>query len=631
MNAPNKSTRPRDRFSRLTRFAKKVWAVLTWIRNTTLTLLVSGLVVSALLFAMCSSDDDDIPDEAVLVMAPKGTIVEERGMATVVPLGLAGLGPLPDEVVLRDIIETIAAAKGDERIKVLYLDLSKLSAAGISKLNVIDAALVDYKASGKRLIAYADHYSQAAYHIAARADEIYMHPLGGVFLPGLAHYRTYFKATLDRFEIDWHIFKVGTYKSAVEPYMRETMSEADRAATLTWMEQQWADYTRSVGEARADLVAADVDAFARNYDGLVARAGGNPAKAALDAGLVDGLRHGDEVESMLVEIVGRDEDTKSYHQIGAGEYLAQWRRDHPEPSSGAAVAVVIARGSIRNGKQPPGTIGGESTAALIRKARLDDDVKAIVLRVDSGGGSVFASEQIRREFQLAREAGKPVVVSMSSVAASGGYWISMASDEVWAHPMTLTGSIGIFGMVPNYARALRSYTGAQVDGVSTGAMLAQMRPDLPLPERAKALQQTTIERGYRRFLDTVAEARGMTPDQVDAVAQGRIWTGADAHAHGLVDKLGGLDEAIASAAAKAELGDAYRVDVRQRSRTWAEVVLEELLREARTMVSDSVHVQPSPWTTVEGVISEAFAEHAATLALLQDPDGIYAYAMLDVD
>lgn len=608
---------------RIGRILKRAWSISNAIRVAVVNVLFI-LVVLGLVVWLCRSSGPSFADHNALVLAPKGTIVDQLSGGGPSPSALLTGGPA-EETLLRDMVETIERAGEDDRIDVLVLDLSKLQSAGISKLQELGAALVAFRGKDKKIIATADSYSQAAYYLAAHADEIYMHQMGEVSIIGLGRYHTYYKDALDRFEVQWHIFRVGKYKSAVEPYIRNDMSAEAREADLEWMGDLWTAYLADVSAARG-LDAATLLDYAEHYDDHVVRASGDSAVAAVSLGLVDAVGGRDLVRDRLIALVGEDEKKHDFHRVDADEYLAFARDESPRPRTGSKVAVIVARGAIMDGEQPPGSIGGDSTAELIRKARLDEDVKALVLRVDSGGGSAFASEIIRREFELARASGKPVVVSMGSVAASGGYWISTASDEIWASPTTITGSIGIFGMFPSFDKALASNVGIHSDGVGT-TKFADVSPQRSLePAVARALQ-SGIEHGYQEFLARVAQARNMTPEQVDVIAQGRVWSGADAHAAGLVDQLGGLGDAIASAAKRADLGDTYQVEYVDRDMGLPERIAKELMGAEASGMGFLPNLAGTPYAKVLREIDE----HARVLASFNDPHGIYAYAMLDVD
>jgi protease-4 len=366
--------------------------------------------------------------------------------------------------------------------------------------------------------------------------------------------------------------------------------------------------------------------YANEFPRLIGEANGDAAKAALDFGLVDAALTRIEMRERLIELVGEDEDTNSYTRIAYSEYLEALDEDRfGREAKGDRVGVIVARGSIIDGSHPPGTIGGDSTAALIRQARKNDKVKAIVLRVDSGGGSAFASEIIRRECEKARAEGKPVIASMGSVAASGGFWISTSSDQIWAYPSTITGSIGIFGMFPTYQRPLAEHLGTRVDGVST-APLAGIRPDRELSEEVGRTIQTMIDQGYREFLERVAESRGMTTEEVDLIARGRVWSGEDAYDHGLVDNLGDLDGAIAAAAELAELGDDYEVAYIEKEMKFKEKLLKQLMAHAITIAGTDM-VGNSPLDRMLGEVKRS----AKMLGELNDPNHVYALSMIETD
>lgn len=592
--------------------------------------LIAIAVLIALLAFLLHDDSPKVPKTAALIVNPAGSIVEQIGGDPVQDAIDAVRGASAPETLLKDLVDAIDAASDDERIEVLVLDLNSMGGAGMSTLQTLKDAILKFKGSGKRVIATADTYSQGSYYLAALADEVHLHHMGMLLIEGFGRYKMYYRDLLDRLEIDYHIFRVGTYKSAVEPYLRDDMSEAAREANLEWLGDLWQAYLADVAEARK----LPVEAITGYIDELIPRlkaAAGDTAQIALDAGLVDHLASRDTFRDRLIELVGEDEETHSFYQIDFDAYLESRDEDRfGNDASGDQVAVVVARGQILNGSQPAGTIGGDSTAALIRQARTDDDVKAIVLRVDSGGGSAFASEVIRRELELAREQGLPVVASMGNVAASGGYWITMASDEVWARPTTITGSIGIFGMFPTYQKPLAKHLGVRVDGVGT-TWLSGIRPDRALPEQLGQAIQMMIEQGYAQFIGKVAEARGMTPEDVDRIAQGRVWSGADAAERGLVDHLGGLDAAIASAAKLAEIegeaGDGYEVRYITKELSFKDRIVRDLLARAATFVaSDTPQVAAgAPWQPRATEVVRELTAELERIEALNDPNGMYAY------
>lgn len=570
-----------------------------------------------------------VDDETVLVIRPGQTLVEQleispRGRALHELLG-EGSDQAGQETLLRNLVTALERAAEDQRIKALHLDLNRLNTAGLTKLQDLAAAIKSFKESGKVVIASADSYSQAAWFVAAQADEIYLNPMGEVKIEGYSYYQPYFKEAIDRFGIEFNIFRVGTYKSAVEPFMRNDMSPQARTANLEWMNDLWRVYLAESASARGLDVAALSD-YVEHYDRHVRTAGGSLAEAALKAGVVDFLAPRDAVTERLIEIVGDDEDG-NYVQIPYADYLNASRE--AERNKEQIVAVIVARGEIVDGVGARGVIGGDSTVRLIRHARDDDDIKALVLRVDSGGGSAFASEIIRRELELTRAAGKPVVVSMGSVAASGGYWISMASDQVWAHPTTITGSIGVFGMLPTFQKTLSKYLGVHNDGVGTTSMAGSYRPDRSLNPRMANIIQHSVDDTYRRFIGLAAAARGMTAEQVDSVAQGRVWSGEDAFAYGLVDRLGGQQGALDAAAALAGLDDDYAVRYLELEQNMKGMLSTLLLSKAVTLVGSEPVSGGS--VSLRSKFEKNLARPLELMGKLNDPNGIYTYSFIEVD
>jgi protease-4 len=433
----------------------------------------------------------------------------------------------------------------------------------------------------------------------------------------------YYREGIDKLGLDVHIWRVGTYKSAVEPFLLNGMSDDAKEANSEWLGDLWRIYLDEAAAARG-MSAEQLDDYAQNFPPLIADANGDTAKAALNYGLVDQTMTRIEIRQHLIDVVGEDEEKHTFNQVSMADYLRTIDEDRfGREAKGDKVAIIVARGSILDGSHPAGTIGGDSTGALIRKARNDEDVKAIILRVDSGGGSAFASEIIRRECEAARAAGIPVIASMGSVAASGGLWISTSSDQIWAHPSTITGSIGIFGLFATYQRPLAEHLGLRVDGIST-APIAGVRPDRELPADISEALQQMIEQGYRDFLARVAESRGMTTEEVDAVAQGRVWSGADAYELGLVDNLGNLDDAIAAAAELAGLGDDYSVSYIEHEPKFRERLLSDLMGSA---VAAAPRPEPSRLDEQFSRLKAAVRE----LADFNDPNHVYAWSTIETD
>jgi protease-4 len=558
-----------------------IWRGLDGLRkflHLVVLLVVFGFVVGALRTSI-----PHIADHSALVISPKGEIVEQLTGSPVDQALARVQGDRLSETLLWDLIDALKAAKKDERISAVVLDLNYMSGGGQPTLAEFTAAIRDFRSSGKKVVAHATSYLQESYYVAAAADEIYLDPMGLLAIDGYERYRTYYKDLFEKLGVDMNLFRVGAYKSAGEVYVRTDMSPEDREESIAYLNALWLSYRTSVAEARG-LTPTDVSDYVRNLVPAMLAAKGDAGKVALDARLVTGLKSSLDVERRMVELVGSDSTKAAEAKVEAGEsdagesYNSTSLEDylrivHAEKRARRAgknkIGVVQASGEILDGSQAPGSVGGETAAGVIRAARDDDDIKAIVLRVDSPGGSVFASEQIYREVRAAQAAGKPVVVSMGDLAASGGYYIASSADEIWAHPATITGSIGIFAAIPTFQNTLKKI-GVSVDGVGTTNLSGQLRFDRPLGEDAKTLLQTFIERGYEEFLARVAEGRNKTRDEVHAIAQGRVWIGTDAKNNGLVDELGLFDQAVKAAAERANVGDDYEVERIEYDLSWAE-------------------------------------------------------------
>lgn len=579
------------------------------------------LLVLLLLWIWTTSDGlPKVPSSTVLVVDPRGIIVEQLSGDPVARALQQLTGSEVPEALLKDLVDAIDAGRDDKRVKALYLDLTQLLGGALPKLEALHESIDAFREAGKPVIAAADFYNNSRYHLAAGADEIYLHPMGLVVLEGYGRYDMYFKEGLDRFGIEWNVFRVGDYKSAVEPYLRDGMSDEVREEHREWLGELWSAYLAAVAAAR-DVEPEVIARSIADYGEILGEHGGDAAAMAQSLGLVDHVAHEDAVRQRLIEIAGEDETTHSFHRVDYRDYLLAVDGGGDD----GEVAVVVAKGTILPGDQPPGLIGGQSTARLIREARYDDDVRAVVLRIDSGGGSSFASEVIRHELELVREAGKPVVVSMGSYAASGGYWIATAADEIWASPNTVTGSIGIYGYFPTFQKPLARYFGIRVDGVGT-TWVTGVRPDRELPDEMRTTFEALLRKGYRDFLERVANARGMTVEEVDAIAGGRVWLGARAQELGLVDHLGGLDEAVAAAAGRAGLGDDYGVRYLERELGFGEQVLLTLLAKARAFYRPSAAAPALP-----EVAERFFREQLERLEAFRDPLGIYAHCLCEVD
>ncbi|WP_225043109.1 signal peptide peptidase SppA [Xanthomonas campestris] len=535
-----------------------LWDVMNFTRRLIFNLVFFGfLFLLLLLFVVAIARGDGtkpLAARTTLVIAPEGTLVEQFSADPVSRSLAKAVGDKSaEEVQLRDLVRVIEAAGKDSKIERVLLNLDKLQPSGFASQREVAKALQGLRASGKQIVAFSESMSQGQYLLAAQANEVYLDPMGSVLLEGLGRYRQYFREGLqDKLGVDVHLFRVGEYKSAAEPYILDAASADAKEADLFWMNDVWQRYLADVATARKlspAQLAAGIDTLPEG----VAAAGGDLAKFALQQKLVDGLKTREQVDTLLTERGVADNDADGgFRSIDFGSYLTQLQAQHSPMDSRPQVAVVVAAGEISGGEQPAGRIGGESTAALLRQARDDEEIKAVVLRVDSPGGEVFASEQIRREVVALKQAGKPVVVSMGDLAASGGYWISMNADRIYADPSTISGSIGIFGMVPNLTRALDKI-GVHTDGVGTTRFAGAFDITRPLDPAAGQVIQAVINKGYADFTGKVAQARHQSVEAIDKVARGRVWSGAQAKDHGLVDAFGGMQEAVADAASRAKL------------------------------------------------------------------------------
>ena len=604
----------------LTRLLSAVWAGLDGIRKV-LHLIVL-LFLFALILGALSATSPSVPSNAALIIAPAGALVEQlegdpfdRALAEL-------LDDAKPQTLVQDVVDGLRFAKDDARIEAVVLELGGLGGGGLSKLERVADAIDDFRQSGKPIIASANFYSQGAYYVAAHADEVYMHP-DGIFVPsGFDMYLNYYRNAIDKLKVDWNIFRVGTHKSAVEPFERVDMSPEDRESRTRLIGQLWSKYQRDVVSSRALDEGAVAD-FANNLLDHLASNQGDLAQVALSLGFVDELLTRDELQQKILQYAEADDDSdRGYKAAGLDEYLAQMRLlEGPRPRA-ENVAIVIASGEILNGSQPPGTIGGESTANLLRRARVDESVKAVVLRVDSPGGSSFASEQIRNEIEALQADGKPVVASMSSLAASGGYWISMAADKIYASETTITGSIGIFGMFPTFQRSLDSI-GITTDGVGTTRWAGQFRVDREMSDDARLLIQSVIDRGYDDFISRVAEHRDLDKASVDEIAQGQVWTGIDALDFGLIDAIGELEDSIEAAAELAGIGDDYGYKYFQEDLSPTEQMVVDMLSGASMIGVDVGRLTPA--RSAADRIARLFDDAIAPLLRFDDPKGIYAH------
>lgn len=539
----------------LWRLIRGFWDALNFGRRLVLNALFVFLLL--LFAAALFQSAPPLQDKTALVLAPNGVLVEQFSAAPFERAVGKLTGDGVPEVQLRDMLRAIEAAANDPRIDRIVLRPDTLLGAGFASLREVGAALQRFRETGKEVIAYADFMEQRQYYLAAFADEVYLHPEGVFWIEGLASYRSYFREAIeDKLKAKVHLFRAGSFKAFGEPFVRDQASPEALEADRVWMGDIWDRYLVEIAQARG-LEAAALQATIDSSAEALEAAEGDFAALAESRGLIDQRITPDQLEALLIERGAEEED--SFRQVDFTAYLGVLDRERLPIDVRPQVAVVVAEGEIVDGEQPPGTIGGESTAALLRQAHDDEEVRAVVLRINSPGGSAFASELIRRELDLLREAGKPVIASMGDVAASGGYWITLGADEVLADPSTITGSIGVFGLLPTFPDSLESI-GVRIDGIGTTAIAGALDPRRPLDPQVGRMIQASVNKTYGDFIGRTAEYREMQPEAVDAVAQGRVWTGAQAEGHGLIDRLGGLEDALASAAERAGLsGDEYQV------------------------------------------------------------------------
>jgi protease-4 len=528
-----------------------LWGALNFTRQLVFNLLFLAVLLFLLIAIVSGPAVQPVTEKTALVLELGGRIVEEaRTPAQKFEEQLTGGEPV-EEFQLRDLLRAIEAARNDDKIDRLVLKTDGLQASGFAALRELGDAVADFKADGKQVVAWGSNFDQVGYYLAAQADEIYMDSEGLILIEGLGRYRPYYRELLaDKLGVDVHLFRVGEYKSAAEPYILDGGSPESKEADLFWMADLWQRYLADVSAARK-FEGASFETLVAEFPARLKAAGGDFAKLAVETKLIDGTKTEEELETLLAERGAADEET-GYRQADLGRYLGHLGAPALPTEAAPGIGVIVAQGGITDGEQPVGAVGGVSTSALLRQAREDESIKAVVLRVDSPGGGVYPSEQIRREVELLKGAGKPVVVSMGNVAASGGYWISMNADAIYADPSTITGSIGIFGLFMNGPRALEKI-GVRTDGVGTTPLAGAFDPTRPLVPEVGELIQTFIDHGYRQFIGKVADARETDVAAIDQVARGRVWSGAQAKERGLVDELGGLRDALGKARELAKL------------------------------------------------------------------------------
>lgn len=598
------------------RFFGTVMRFLDALRAVVVNVLFLALLLVVLVFLFSEGGVPQVPNGAALVINPSGLLVEETAAPDLLDR-LQDPDAPPPETRVKDLTDAIRHARDDDRIKMLVLDLGQVTGADLAKLTVLGSAVQAFGESKKPIVAVGDQFTQGQYYLASFANELYMHPMGQVLLSGFNAYGLYMKSALDKLKVNMHIFRVGTHKAAVEPFIRDDMSPEAAEDNRNLITSMWTQYRDRVAQNRG-LTPEKIEQYVQGYPTLLAEHEGDMGRLALEQGLVDELITRDEMIARLRDHVGKDAGGHSYLKIGFRDYLAATRDalDQQRSDADGTVAVIVGRGMIMMGDQPRDSIGADSMVALLRKARQDDDIDAIVLRLDTPGGSALASEIIRQELELAQVAGKPVVVSMGGVTASGGYWIASTADEIWAEPSTITGSIGIFGIVPTFEDSL-SALGLHSDGVGVSNLSQGIDVTRPLSKEMGSVLQQSVDNGYQRFINLVARGRNLSVDEVDAIGQGRVWIGEKAHEIGLVDDLGSLPDAVAAAAASAGL-ETWNVRYMEKPLSTREQVLKAVFGSAQGLAQQA----SKPVGLIDRAVAELYAQLKA-LRHLNDPANLY--------
>ncbi|MCU8476573.1 signal peptide peptidase SppA [Vibrio vulnificus] len=599
---------------------KGIWKAITFVRLA-LTNLIFLLSIALVYFIYFYGHDTQpqVEQPSALVLNLSGPIVEQSLYINPMDSFAGSLfgEDIPKENVLFDVVDTIRYAKDDEKITGLVLSLRDMPETNLTKLRYIAKALNEFKASGKPIYAVGAFYNQSQYYLASYADKIYLAPDGGVMLKGYSAFNLYYKTLLEKLDVTTHVFRVGTYKSAIELFVRDDMSPAAKESATRWLTQLWGAFVDDVANNRK-IDPKTLNPSMEEFLSQLKSVNGDLAALSIKLGLVDELATRQQLRAQLAEKFGASGDD-SYKAISYYDYRATMRDNFDVNADD--IAIVVASGTIMDGQQPRGTVGGDTVAGLLRQARNDDKVKAVVLRVDSPGGSAFASEVIRNEVQALKDAGKPIVVSMSSLAASGGYWISMSADKIIAQPTTLTGSIGIFSVITTFEKGFNKL-GIYTDGVGTSPFSGE-GISTGLSKGASQAFQMGIEHGYQRFINLVGNNRDLSLDAVDKVAQGRVWTGYDALQHGLVDQIGDFDDAVAEAAKMAQLEN-YNLYWVEEPLSPTEQFIQEFMKQVK--ISMGVDIQSILPPSLQPV-AQQMEQHASLLQNFNDPKGYYAFCL----
>jgi protease-4 len=606
------------------RFLRAIWRVVDGARKLALNLiflLIAWFVVLALL------DTEEtliIQPDTALVLRPQGEIVEEYSGTPLDHALEQATESIRSETRLRDLTEAVRRAATDDRIVRLVIDPTEMWGAGLSSLHELEAAIEEFRDAGKPVVTLADSLNQQQYYLAGLADEIWLNPKGAVWIDGFATYRNFFRDGLDKLEVEVNLFRAGAYKSAMEPWVRNDMSPEAKENNLLWIGNLWQQYLDTLSQHRG-VPLEDLSGAINRFADRLEAVDGDFARLALEIGLVDRLVSRPEAHLELAQRGAAGAGSEGFRQVDHDNYLAL-SRPKKQPASSGTIVIVVAEGEIVRGAQPPGVIGALTLSEKLAALADDSEVKGVVLRINSPGGEVFAAEKIRRELQALREMGKTVVVSMGDIAASGGYLISMPADEIWASPSSITGSIGVFGLLPTFARPLEKL-GIHTDGVGTTPLAGKLRLDRPLDPDLRRIFQQATERAYADFVGAVAEARQMSREDVLAVAEGQVWSGLQAKERGLVDQTGTLQQATDAAARIAGLGTDYKVIYQEPELSPFETFLLELTSSAAVRLG----LVRSGMSGLPGALLEDLLSDLSLLARSGDGPVLAAHCLCNVD
>ncbi len=600
-----------------------LWTGLTKIRLA-LSNLLFIFIICLVIWAFRDAKPEPLPDSAALLLNPVGTVVDQRTFVDPLEVLLSDQAPQEREVLLGDLIDAILLAKDDPRITALVMELDQLFGIGTSKTSEVASAIAEFRTSGKPVIAWNDNLSQAQYLLAAEADELIIHPMGSVLLEGFSNYQWYFADALEKFSVNVHVFKAGQFKSIAEPLQRNSMSDGEKAISRAWLDSAWSHYTGQVEDRRA-LPAGTINGYVNGFAEAVESNGGDLAATALAIGLVDRVMQHSEANAYIADIVGATDSEGFYEAVAFENYLQRSLPPMTSLGGNPQVATIVGRGTIMGGEQPAGTIGSATLGPLLDEAAEDPNIAAIVLRLDSGGGGTFASEVIRQKVLEVRRSGKPVVVSMGSIAASGAYWIAAAADQIMATPTTLTGSIGVFAAFPTFEEVL-DRAGINTDGVGTTEVAGAFRPDRPIQPTVSRTIQASVDHFHQLFVDVVSSGRELPEDTVRDLANGSVFLASSAQEMGLVDALGDGRDAVRAAAELAGLEEgSYDSVVLEEMPSPRELFLRQLAGNAHQALGG---LPMQDWQRVLQSWSAPLKAGISVLDNLDDPRGVYAHCQV---